>query len=371
MSCALRTAMAALALLAGCASDDTPVVVGLAVTGPDSTAAMLVREQLAADPLPFEVEFDVEISDRSSDLEPPEVALDRAQQLIGRDGLVAVVGPLGSREALVAVPIYQSRDIPVVLPSATSDDLAELGAGVYRMVPGNDQQGVAIARFALERLAARRAVLLYLNDEYGVGLRDSISRAFERGGGQVLDRVPVSEDIGMDYGAVIAQSAVDDPGADVVFAAMRTSTEFNVLVRAVDARLGPLPVIASDGPTERATMIEGFRPERAERLYRAAFWHPSAAPESAAEFSAAYRRALQRSPTDISAKEHDALQLVIEALRVAGPSVAAIHDYLATLGRGRPAVRGVTGAIEFTSGTAGEIMIVNLGRDRVIWSEAE
>ena len=157
--------LALLALFSACEHKPGSVAVGLAVGGVDATDARFVTASITDAPLPFEVHFDPPTIETSDGLEPPEQAVNRAFERIEERSLVAVVGPLGSREALVAGPVYTEAGRPRLLPSASSDLLTTLGAGVFRLLPDNSSQGAFMARYAARDLASRRAFLLYENDE--------------------------------------------------------------------------------------------------------------------------------------------------------------------------------------------------------------
>lgn len=357
---ALLLALTLLVLLAACARKPDSVAVGLAVSGGDSTGARFVKEAIANAPLPMEVYFDLPAIETSDGLEPPEQAVNRAFELVEKRGLVAVVGPFGSREALVAGPVYTEAGIPVLLPSASSDLLTTLGPGVFRLLPDNSSQGAFMARYAARDLASRTALLLYENDEYGMGLRRAIAAEASTLGLTIEAEVPMLAGLSMDIRSVL-EEALSERSPDVVFAALRTSAEMNAALAALEDLSPESRVIISDSPTVVETMLEGLPDETAARVYRIVTWDRSVSPAASARFAANFERAMGYAPSHHAAKVHDALSLVVAALRDGATTPLEMRAWLESLGRDRPPYQGVTGPIEFRAGQGGKWYMQQLG----------
>src|SRR5258708_39450293 len=76
---------------------------------------------------------------------------------------------------------------PVVLisPSASSPALSGISPYVFRVCPSDLQHGPQLARFAWEGLGARRVGIIYVNNDYGRGLRRTFMAGLARLGGAV------------------------------------------------------------------------------------------------------------------------------------------------------------------------------------------
>src|SRR5438094_5677073 len=103
----------------------------------------------------------------------PEVAIRIAQQLADDPAVVAVVGHLTSSASLAAGRVYGEARRPVVMisPSASSPDLSGINPFVFRACPSDVSHGAQLARYARHMLNARRVGVMYLDDDYGRGLR--------------------------------------------------------------------------------------------------------------------------------------------------------------------------------------------------------
>lgn len=336
-------------VLASCFRPGGPIVIGLA--GPFSQpqgeamrrAAELAVAQINAQggarggrggrPLQLEV-----VDDSGSE----DTAVRVAGRLYTDPAVVAVVGHLGSPATRAAARIYGVGPHPVALisPSASSPDLGGINPYFFRVCPSDLRQGPPLARFAWQRLGARRAGIIYTNDGSGRGVRRAFADEFARLGGTIVEADPF-----------VATTRSLEPylsrmrrtgGVDVlVVAAERTGAE-RVLreMRALGVRW---PVIGSDALTgiEAAGAL-------AEGVHLSTAYLPDRKDERSATFVADYARASEGLRPDYrGAGTYDIVFLLARAIADAGPKRRAMREYLARLGRGTPPFEGVTGAIAF------------------------
>jgi branched-chain amino acid transport system substrate-binding protein len=102
-------------------------------------------------------------------------------------------------------------------------------------------------------------------------------------------------------------------------------------------------VIAGDGG------LIAPMPPGADSMYVVVFWLPDPADPASRRFVREFRAVTGRDPGSTEALTHDALMLAAAAVREVGPDRAAIREWLAGLGRSRPAWPGVTGPISFVA----------------------
>jgi len=342
-----RLALLASLLLVSCSRDGSrPIVVGLA--GPFSqprgvsmqrAAELAVKEinargGLRGRPLALRIMDD---SGRA------DVAIRVAQALVDDPEVVAVIGHLTSGTSLAAGRVYGGGRRPVVMisPSASSPDLSGVNPYVFRICPTDLSHGAQLARYARQTLGARRAGIIYIDDDYGRGLRLSFATEFRRLGGTVVEEdpsLPTTTSL-EPYLARMRQVG----GPDVLMLA----TERNGAEVALrdQARLGlRWPTIGGDALTGIETagpMAEGVRLSSAYLADRSG--------ERNAVFVAAYARAYEgQRPDHRGAGAYDIIQmLATRVFPAAGTDRRAVRDYLARLGVSVPAYEGVTGAIAF------------------------
>ena len=123
-----------------------------------------------------------------------DVAIGIAQQLVNDPAIVAVIGHLNSTASLAAGRIYGEARRPVVMisPSASSPDLSGVNPYMFRVCPSDLSHGAQLARYARHTLGAKRVGVIFLDDDYGRGLRLSFTAEFRRlGGAAIVEEDPM------------------------------------------------------------------------------------------------------------------------------------------------------------------------------------
>ena len=90
----------------------------------------------------------------------PEQSANVAAELIGRDGVVALVGADTSGGTLAIAPLAESHRIAIVSPTASAPAVTRGRRFVFRVCATDDLEALAAAQLAREQLQARRAVIL-------------------------------------------------------------------------------------------------------------------------------------------------------------------------------------------------------------------
>lgn len=271
-----------------------------------------------------------------------EVAARVARDLVMNPAVVAVVGHLTSSATIAAAPVYNRRDRPVaaITPSASNPTIGTLGPYTFRACPHDLVHGTRLARWAQERLAARRAGVLYLNDDYGRGMRAAFSQSFTALGGTVVSEDPYLLTVESFEPYLSRLRALG--GVDVLMiAGFRTGAE-RILATLDSLDLEPT-ILGGDGLTGIERSAVG-----AEGVYISEAYLPDRPGRRNEAFVAAYRAAFGDRPLDHrGATTYDIVYLLARAVAQAGPDREAIREYLAGVGTATPPFDGVTGVIAF------------------------
>jgi branched-chain amino acid transport system substrate-binding protein len=273
-----------------------------------------------------------------------DVAIRIAQALRDDPAVVAVVGHLTSSTSLAAGRVYGEgrRPVAMVSPSASSPDLSGVSPYIFRVCPTDLSHGAQLARFASQKLGARRAGVIYIDDDYGRGLRLSFAAEFRRLGGSIVEEDP---------------SLTATPSLEPYLSRLRRGGAVDVLVLATErggaelalremARIGVRwPALGGDALTGIEAAGEGLL---AEGLRLSSAYLPDRPGERNAQFVAAYARAYEgQRPDHRGAGAYDIVHLLARVLEDAGTDRRAIRDRLARTGMDLPAYEGVTGLIAF------------------------
>ncbi|MEO8031667.1 MAG: ABC transporter substrate-binding protein [Gemmatimonadota bacterium] len=298
--------------------------------------------------------------------------VDQALDFRSDPSMVAVVGPGGSREALQTAPIYRDAQIPNIIPTSTSHLLKGIGPWAFLLAPDDSLQGEFIAGYAAQQLHARSALILYVPDEYGLGLAGSVHAALNRRDIPVLAQIPIRSEQSCPlessvngYSDMVAAALLDGV-PDLVVLATRTR-DSACIARAMQARVAGVRFVAGDGTLVDSAFI-ALAGRATDSMAVVVFWHSDKDDLGSRAFARRFRAIVGREARSDDAMYYDAVMVVVQAIRTAGPSRAAIGRYLAELGRTQPPYEGVTGPIAFTPGSPRPMLMTRIrhGRDELV-----
>lgn len=360
--------------VAACGGPESPAVIGAAYVVPDlrflEVAQGAIDSLVAGTGTSIRLRVVHDVPAGAPDEADLTAAVHQARQIVGLANLVGVVGHAGSRDALLAAPIYEEARIPLIVPTATSSLLREAGPWVFMLAPIDSVQGEFIAEFVSRDLGAGRVDIVYIPDEYGTGLRDATARALAQRGVTVGHEVPVwqrwacpPDAAHNEYAGALAP-VLDGPAADVVVLAARPA-QAGCTIRYLHERLPHLRFVAGDGTVPDDVLFRRAGPGL-DALYLVAFWHPDLADARGADFVARFERIVGRPPVHQDAMLFDAFVTMAHAAREAGADPRRVRDYLRSLGRERPPLHGVTGPITFDPAKPGSLVITRIHEGRWI-----
>ena len=362
MSSRIVAVLLALGIVA-CGRKREPVRIGVVMPARSAAVAYLAADEINSaggiGGLPVLIVGDT-ITDPS---EPADLEIRRANSVVGRAKVMAVVGHSGSRGSLVAAPVYNAAGVVQIVPTGTSRLLSRAGPWTFVLPPNDSVEGTFIAAFVRDRLRARSVVVFYVNDEYGIGLRDGVRSALAGGGVRLLreQRYDLSNDLG-----VLVDATVRGEVPDAVVVAGRTS-QTAAIARHLRERGLRCHVVAGDGSHALPDLVTLSGPA-AEGIYVVTFWLPGEASDAAGQrFALAVRRRLLREASSPDAMVYDAVRLLTAAAAAVGGDPADVRRYLLDLGVGRPLFHGLTGDIGFRPGAHGLRFTMGVvRRDRVV-----
>lgn len=331
--------------LGACTLSRDPIRIGLAGSLSDPVGVPMKRAaELAVDEINRQGGVRgrrLELIERD-DYSDPDSAVFVATDLYEAD-VSAVIGHLFSGPTLAAAPVYNGGPDPVaaISPSSSSPDISTAGDYTFRICPSDLAHGAALARWVHDTLGLERGAVLYLNDQYGRGVRQSFVRDFVRRGGELIAIDPyLGED--PDVGPYLDRLARLARAQFLVVAGNRGEAE--EILREARTRGLQMPVLGGDG-------LEGIEEAGAiaDGVYLSSAYLPSIASPANRAFLQAYRKKYPGTglPNQPAAATYDAVYLLRDVIERVGPTRADVRRDLAQIGTGAPAFKGVTGTVTF------------------------
>jgi branched-chain amino acid transport system substrate-binding protein len=329
-----------MAVLLGCPSGDAvkfgavlPLTGEWSIYGqPIKNGIELAHTQLTAQgDFPYAVEL--EIADSASDA-------DTGRQLLADlygGGAVAVIGGATSTEALQMVAVADRHDRVLLSPSASNPELTGISKNFYRVFLSDAREGTTMASFAVGKLGIKSAVILAKEEEYAKGIQVVFAKEFERQGGEVLDLIefPATSDVSglvervMTLTPEAVYIAAYAPDIARLLTALR-GQGYEKYIFTTSAFAAPA-VIEQQGENAEGVFLTQtvFEPESEDPKIQA--------------FVNTYRETYGIPPDLYAAHGYDAMMVLAEALRKAGPIPSDFWKGITSIRE----FEGITGMIQF------------------------
>jgi ABC-type branched-subunit amino acid transport system substrate-binding protein len=278
---------------------------------------------------------------------------------LAKQGVVAAIGPLLTKEAEAVAPVLEKLQVPVITPAASGPGIGQLSPWLFRNALTNATQAAAVAQYAVDQKLGR-FVIFYPDDPFGKDLTRLFTKELARKA-EILASIaydPETKDFGpyirkvieIDLRSQKIPIPEDDQERKKLFEVYKPSFDALYLPGYAE-RVGLLiPQLAfynmsgiamigsnnwhapellerADRYAEGAVFPDGFSPE-----------NPDSAVRSMVE---AYRSAYQEEPDILSAQAYDAAQMVLSFIRQRKDTPAAIREGLIEL-KDFPGVSGLT-----------------------------
>jgi branched-chain amino acid transport system substrate-binding protein len=155
----------------------------------------------------------------------PATARTKAQELIEKNNVHCVIGPLAAFEALAIADYLAEKEIPTLGVSAAEDMTQRHPSPWYvRLTSTSAQCAYPLAEYAAKELKYKKVVTIADDFAYGHEMCAGFQRAFEDNGGKIIQKIftPLATP---DYGSYVAQVK----SADAIFLGTAGSNGFRFL----------------------------------------------------------------------------------------------------------------------------------------------
>jgi len=289
----------------------------------------------------YTIELDTQDNQDNKDL-----ASSVTQQLL-TDGVLAMIGPNASRNAIPASETAEANKLLMITPWSTNPQTtldAKTGQpkhDVFRAAFIDDFQGTVAAKFAITDLKSKKPAVLYdSNSAYNTGIAAIYKQALEKNGVPVVAYQTYTTG-DTDFSTQL--KAIQDAHADSLFLP-NYYNEVPAQVKQAHAQGFTGWVLGSDswGNLELLSLCGGD----CEGSYFTTHYATDIATPKAQAFIQAYQAAYTKTPDDVAALTYDSFGLLFQALQEAGKvDREAVREALSTI----KSYEGVTGNMQFKS----------------------
>ena len=174
----------------------------------------------------------------------PAITKSKAQELVEKDKVNVIIGPLAAFEALAIDSYIRKTETPIISPSAAAEDLTQRKPNPWfvRAVGTSAQPSHPMGEYAAKDLKYKRVAVIADDFAFGHEIASGFQRTFEENGGKVVQKLWSPLNVA-DYGTYIGQIK---PDVDAVFAAFAGGNGIKFLKQYSEYGLkGKIPVLGA------------------------------------------------------------------------------------------------------------------------------
>ncbi|RJR26203.1 MAG: ABC transporter substrate-binding protein [Desulfobacteraceae bacterium] len=277
-----------------------------------------------------------------------ESAVKANTKMIAEDGVLVIIGPQSSKQAIPAGGVANDYKTPMISPWSTNPDTTKNRPFVFRGCFLDPFQGPVVANFVKEEFGFKKAAVLYdVASDYPKGLAEYFKKAWEglNGPGSVVAYESFTTK-DTDFSSQLTK--IKGSGAEFLFAPQYYN-EVALIVRQARELGFTAPILGSDswGSAETVKLCGSD----CYGLFFSTHYAAAGAKGATKEFIVRYQEKYGYVPDDVGALTWDALRLAQHAIRNTGSLSGdlakdrqAVRDQLARV----KDFEGITGKMSFT-----------------------
>lgn len=281
--------------------------------------------------------------EQGDDAGKAEQAQSVATNLAGNEDVLAVIGHFNSSCSLAGKGIYDQAKVVMFSPGSTNVDVTKGSPYIYRNIFTDDFQGQSLAQYGAKVLNLKNVAILFDNDDYGSGLKESFKKKAQELGMNVVAEQAYNQSA-PDFRSQLTTIQAAQPTPDAILVAGLYNEAANIARQARGLGINT-QIIAGDGVfSQQYITLAG---DAAEGTYVTCPFLFDLSGEKGQKFSEAFRKKYNKDPDAWAALSYDAVSLVGEALKQKGFTREAVREHLETINSPETAYDGLTGKTYF------------------------
>ncbi len=243
----------------------------------------------------------------------PKQATVVAQRHCDDAQVIAVIGHFNSGATLPAEPVYNKCRL-LQVTNSSNPKITQLGYDtIFRPIANDSMQGADPARYAFEKLKAKRAAILHDKQAFGQGVAEVFEKTL-RAKGVTITSVNGVTHGDVDFTAVLTKIKAENP--DVVYFG-GTATDGGLILKQMRQLGFKAPYMGPDGLFEKA-FVEVATPSAAEGALVSFQAPPLDSTPALKKWSSDYQAKFKDEPGPYSPYGYDEARVVIDAIKRAG-----------------------------------------------------
>ncbi len=250
--------------------------------------------------------------DYYDDQSKPDQAVQGVSKLVDQDHVTLILGAYSSESTRAIVPAVTQKQVPLIMPTATADNVMETGSQwVFRVCAGSGAYASATLDFLKNNGAPKTLAIVYENTNFGQS-NDKSMRTAAQGVMELVDEEAYQAS-SPDYKALLQR--VKDKNPEVVYLASYLLDATTLMRQSEQVGLNPkyftsagTGFAAAEFPTEKGAG------KYAEYTFSVSQWLPSAKWAGSKEFDDAFFKLTNTHPAYHAMEAYAALVVAVAAV---------------------------------------------------------
>lgn len=254
-------------------------------------------------------------------------SLTAVQKLININKVNYIIGEISGNATMAVLPYTESKGVFLFSPGAASPKLTDASELFARNWPSNSAEAIGAAEYSYNALGYRTAIIVYVNNEWGIGLQDNFERKFKSLGGDVVAKEIYPYE-NTEFRSIV--SKVKNAKADMIYLA-GNQREMGLFMKQLRETHSSIPVISNTSFLESDCLLLAGNAANGVIVPTPAYNPDSPTSDKVKSFAERYYKKYNSKPSLVDANGYDALMLIVEAINQVGDNPQAVAKYIRNL----------------------------------------
>jgi len=284
----------------------------------------IAEEEIEANNLLNGKKLEVLIEDTKGD---SKESLSAVQKLININKVKYIIGEISGNATLAVLPYTESKNVFLFSPGAASPKLTNASELFARNWPSNSAEAIGAAEYSYNTLGYRTAIIVYVNNEWGIGLQENFEKKFKSLGGQVVSKEIYPYE-NTEFRTIV--SKIKNLNADMIYLA-GNQREMGLFMKQLREAQASFPVISNTSFLESDCLNLAGDAADGVIVPTPAYDPNSPATQKVKSFADRYYQKYKTMPSLVDANGYDALMLIVEAINKVGDDPNKVANYIRNL----------------------------------------
>lgn len=256
-----------------------------------------------------------------------KASLAAVQKLININKVKYIIGEISGNATMAVLPYTESKGVFLFSPGAASPKLTNASKLFARNWPSNSAEAIGAAEYSYGVMGYKTVIVIYVNNEWGIGLQENFEKKFNSLGGKVVDREVYPYE-NTEFRSIV--SKIKGKNADMIYLA-GNQREMGLFMKQLREAKIDIPVVSNTSFLESDCLTLAGSAANGVIVPTPAYDPSSQASNKIKSFSERYYAKYGSLPSLVDANGYDALMLIVEAINKVGDNPHEVAKYIRNL----------------------------------------